>query len=95
MGPGSITCDANSLSIHDKLLERFPLLATAGGYELSLFQRGREDQGFCKLHMPYSPSRLKETADQAIIYVRPLQRNLDSYGQEQDIQSDIQSAEVH
>jgi hypothetical protein len=94
LGPGSITCDVNSLNIHDMLIERFPLLETAGGYELFLFQRGGQDQGFYKLPMPYSPARLKEIAGQAMIYVRPLQRNLESDSQEQDIQSDTQSAEV-
>ena len=76
LGPGSITCDASLSNIHDDLIERFPSLNNAGGYELLLFQRGGDDHGFHRLPMPYSPARLKEVAGQAIIYVRPLQRNL-------------------
>ena len=91
LGPGSVTCDVHALSIHDYLLERFPPLALAGGYELCLFQRGGEDQGFYKLPMPYSPARLKDVAGQAIIYIRPLQRNILSgiQNQEQDVQSEV------
>ena len=91
LGPGSVTCDVHALSIHDYLLERFPPLALAGGYELCLFQRGGEDQGFYKLPMPYSPARLKDVAGQAIIYIRPLQRNIQSgiQNQEQDVQSEV------
>ena len=44
LGPGSAMCDVHALSIHDYLLERFPPLALAGGYELCLFERGGEDQ---------------------------------------------------
>ena len=43
-------------SIHNYVLERFPPLTLAGGYELCLFQRGGDDQGFHKLEMPYSPA---------------------------------------
>ena len=73
------------------LLERFPPLALAGGYELCLFQRRGEDQGLNKLPMPYSPARLKDVAGQAIIYIRPLQRNIPSgiQNQEQDVQSEM------
>ena len=34
LGAGSITLDVNSPSIHDSLLEKFPLPAAAAGYEL-------------------------------------------------------------
>ena len=83
-------CDVHALS-HDYLLERCPPLALAGGYELCLFQRGGENQGLYKLPMPYSPARLKDVASQAIIYIRPLQRNILSgiQNQEQDVQSEV------
>ena len=91
LGPGSVTCDVHALSIHDYLLERFPPLALAGGYELCLFQRGGEDQGLYKLSTPYSPARLKDVAGQAIIYIRPLQRNIPTgiQNQEQHVQSEV------
>lgn len=76
LGPGSITLDVNSPSIHDSLLEKFPLLVAAGGYELLLYQRGGDDQGLHKLPAPYSPARIKEIAGQAQVYIRPLQKNL-------------------
>jgi len=81
----------HALSIHDYLFERFPPLALAGGYEFCLFQRGGEDQGFYKLPTPYSPARLKDVAGQAIIYIRPLQRNIPSgiQNQEQHVQSEV------
>lgn len=91
LGPGSISCDVNAHSIHDYLMERFPPLALAGGYELCLFQRGGEDQGFYKLPMPYSPARLKDVAGQAMIYVRPLQKDIlnEVQNQEQDSQIEV------
>ena len=76
LGPGSITLDINTPSVHEALLDKFPLLQAAGGYELLLYQRGGEEQGFHKLPTPYSPARLKEVAGQAQIYIRPLQKNL-------------------
>ena len=93
LGPGSITCDVHAPSIHNYVLERFPPLTLAGGYELCLSQRGGDDQGFHKLEMPYSPARLKEIAGQATIYVQPLQRNIldEIQTQEQDAQSEVRS----
>ena len=81
----------HALSIHDYLLERFPPLALAGGYELCLFQRGGEDQGLYKLPTRYSPARLKDVAGQAIIYIRSLQTNIPSgiQNQEQHVQSEV------
>lgn len=76
LGPGSIIFDVKATSIHENLTEMFPPLSSVGGYELLLFQRGRENQGFHKLPTPYSPARLKDIAGQANIYVRPLQKNI-------------------
>ena len=62
LGPGSITLDLNgdTLTIHENLLQRFPPLSLAGGYELLLFQRGGDEQGFHKVPTPYTPSSVKE-----------------------------------
>lgn len=94
LGPGSVTCDLHAPSINDRLMERFPSLALAGGYELCLFQRGGEDQGFYKLPMPYSSARLKDIAGQAMIYVRPLQKNIlgETQNQEQDLHLEVRKA---
>ena len=51
--------------------------ASAGGYELLLHQRGGIDQGFHKIPTPHTPSRIKELASQATIYIRPLQMNIE------------------
>lgn len=76
LGPASLTVNYNATSIHGDLLERFPLLNGAGGYELLLYQRGGEEQGFHLLPTPYTPARIKEVAGQANVYIRPLQNNL-------------------
>ena len=65
----------NKNGIHDDLIKRFPLLSLAGGYELLLYQRGI-DQGFHKIPIPHTPPRIKELAEQANIYIRPLQQNI-------------------
>ena len=44
--------------------------------DVLLFQRGGENRGFHKLPTPYSPTRLKDIAGQANIYIRPLQKNI-------------------
>ncbi|XP_028516404.1 uncharacterized protein LOC114575542 [Exaiptasia diaphana] len=78
LGPASITIDLNSSmkNLHACLIERYPLLEAAGGYELLLYQRGGEEQGFHQLPSPYLPSRIKDIAGQSQIYIRPLQKNL-------------------
>lgn len=87
LGPASIICDVNASSVHENLMEKFPLLSSAGGYELLLFQRGGENRGFHKLPTPYSPARLKDIAGQANIQVRPLQKNIQFNAfQEQTVQ---------
>ena len=86
LGPASITCNVNASSVHEILMEKFPLLSSAGGYELLLFQRG-ENRGFHKLPTPYAPARLKDMAGQANIYICPLQNNLQmNECQEQTVQ---------
>lgn len=77
LGPGNITFEMNGSSVHPQLLERFPLLSSAGEYELLLHQRGGIDQEFHKIPTPHTPSRIKELASQATIYIRPLQINIE------------------
>ena len=76
LGPSSITCDVTAATVHTHLTEKYPPLSLAGGYELLLFQRGGENRGFYSLPTPYSPSRLKDIAGQATIYIRPLQKDI-------------------
>lgn len=77
LGPASLVVDLNGESVHEALLERFPVLSSAGGYELLLYQRGGAEQGFHKIPMPHTPSRIRELVGQAQIYIRPLQMNID------------------
>lgn len=53
------------------------MLSSAGEYELLLHQRGGIDQEFHKIPTPHTPSRIKELASQATIYIRPLQINIE------------------
>ena len=76
LGPAHITFEMNGFTVHQKLLERFPSLSSAGGYELLLYQCGGLDQGFHKIPNPQTPSRVKEIACQATVYIRPLQVNI-------------------
>lgn len=54
LGPLTIQIAANDESVQKHLLERFPLLADAGGFELLLYQRGGNDQGFHVINPPHS-----------------------------------------
>jgi len=79
LGDGSITFDMNEGPdyCHSKILEKYPTLAMAGGYELLLHQRGAGDgAGFHPIKPPYTPLRLKDFSGQAKIYIRPLQKDL-------------------
>ena len=58
LGDGSITFEINGGSdyCHSKILEKYPKLAVAGGYELLLHQRGSgDDAGFHPIKPPYTP----------------------------------------
>lgn len=90
LGPASITCDVNAMSIHEYLCDRYRPLSAAGGYEPLLLQRGGEDRGFCKLPPPDTPMKLKDIAGQVHIYIRPLQKNI--YMENQD--ANIEQVEV-
>lgn len=50
LGPSSICCKIEASSVHEYLCERYPALSSVGGYELLIFQRGRETRGFAKCH---------------------------------------------
>lgn len=68
--------EMNGVAIHSQLLERYAKLSSAGSYELLLYQRGGEEQGFHHLPPPHSPSRIKEIANASVVYIRPLQRDI-------------------
>lgn len=76
LGPSTMSFEMNGVAIHSQLLERYPKLSSAGGYELLLYQRGGEEQGFHHLPPPHSPSRIKEIANASVVYIRPLQRDI-------------------
>ena len=78
LGPGTIVFQANgdANNFHETLVGKFPLLSTGGGYELLLYQRGGLQQGFHKIVPPFTPARVKEVSGQAVVYIRPLQKNL-------------------
>ena len=74
LGPSTMSFEMNGVAIHSQLLERYAKLSSAGGYELLLYQRGGEEQGFHHLPPPHSPSRIKEIANASVVYIRPLQK---------------------
>lgn len=76
LGPSTMSFEMNGVAIHSQLLERYAKLSSAGGYELLLYQRGGEEQGFHQLPPPHSPSRIKEIANASVVYIRPLQRDI-------------------
>lgn len=73
LGPANLSLVMDGSSIHQELLNTFPALSSGGGYELLLYQRGGCDQGFHKIPAPYMPSKIKALANQATVYIRPLQ----------------------
>ena len=80
LGDSSITFPAQE-HVYSKILESFPALSKAGGFEICLFQRGGgEDAGFHVINPPLIGTRLKQLAGQAKIYIRPIQRDIDLSG---------------
>ena len=73
LGPASLNVVMDGSSIHQELLNMFSPLSSGGGYELLLYQRGGCDQGFHKIPAPYTASKIKALANQATVYIRPLQ----------------------
>ena len=80
LGPGSVTFQANGdlNYFHQMLMHKFPALSTGGAYELLLHRRGGLQHDFHKISLPYTPARVKEVAAQSQVYIRPLQKNLDT-----------------
>jgi len=76
LGPATISFDMNGSPVHSRLIKRYPKLQNEGGYELLLYQRGGEQQGFHILPTPQTPSRIKEIANAAVVYIRPLQQDI-------------------
>ena len=73
LGPATLNVVMDGSSIHQELLNIFPPLSSGGGYELLLYQREGCDQGFHKIPAPYTASKIKALANQATVYIRPLQ----------------------
>ena len=76
LGPATMSFEMDGSTIHSRLLSRYPKLENSGGYELLLYQRGGEEQGFHQLPGPHTPSRIKEIANASVIYIRPLQLDI-------------------
>ena len=79
--------DRNNL--YGKVMECFPKLADAGGFEFLLFQRGSgEDGGFHVISPPHTSKHVKDVSSQSKIYIRPVQKDLslnsDKVAEEQD-----------
>ena len=85
-GLGPATMDGGTL--HSRLLSRYPKLENAGGYELLLYQRGGEEQGFHHLPGPHTPSRIKEIANASVIYIWPLQLDIQDLNADDTCQSE-------
>jgi hypothetical protein len=87
LGDGTVTfhVDGNISHFHEKVLEAFPKLFSAG-YELFLFDRSGENSSFCHLKSPYLPRKLKEVAGQCKIYIKPLQKELLDSNDKEDIE---------
>lgn len=79
LGPASITMDMEGDQAHciEKILTQYPLLKTAAGYELLLYQRGGDMKGFHRISEPHLPRKLKDLAGQSQIYIRPLENILE------------------
>jgi len=73
LGPAQVIFEVDSPKIQQELMGTYPLLSSGGGYELLLYQRGGSEQGFHKMGLPHTVSRLKSLANQSTIYIRPLQ----------------------
>ena len=69
-----------SFELQDELVHEYPKLANAGGYEL-LQASENGSQELILIEMPrdgYSVEYLQAAVKSAKIYIRPLQRNLDT-----------------
>lgn len=66
--------DCDSAEFNQRVVESFPKLQDAGGYEL--LRVGSKHGQLEVIENGYTPEILKEVVHQAKIYVRPIQRNL-------------------
>ena len=77
LGDKSVTFMSDGNTAYDKILEEFPKLKDAGGFDLMLYQRGGgEDAGFHIINPPHTPSHLKDLCGQSKIYLRPVQKDI-------------------
>ena len=75
LGPATLSI-SDDVSLHGELLKTFPSLSSADGYELLLYQRGGDDKGFNNITTPHTASKVKALANQAVVYIRPLQMDI-------------------
>ena len=70
--------DGNAIHVHGKILETFPALGEAGGYEILRKQEGNTKQLMQIPHPPkgFTVQFLKTALGQAKAFLRPIQRNL-------------------
>lgn len=77
LGDKSITFILDGSPSYATILEHYPKLKDAGGFDLMLFQRGSgEDAGFHVINAPHTPGHLKDLCGQSKIYLRPLQKDI-------------------
>lgn len=76
LGPTKLTLNIDGTSIHSALMNAFPPLANGGGYELLLYERSGGDRGFHTMPTPYTAKKIKDLANQATVYVRPMQKSI-------------------
>ena len=72
----SISLDNDSDDVNYYILEAFPKLKGAGGYELLRASSSRRLELIPTPPDGYTAAYLKDVAQQAKIYIRPIQRNL-------------------
>ena len=71
--------DGYSAELHADLIDAFPKLMDGGGYELLRVSDSGRSKGLEMIPVPsggYTASYLKDVAQQAKIYIRPIQRHL-------------------
>ena len=72
----SLSQTNDSDDVHFYIMEAFPRLKDAGGYELLRATNGRLLEVIPLPPDGYSVAYLKDVAQQAKIYIRPIQKNL-------------------
>ena len=93
LGDSSIKLELNDdrTYLYEKVMECYPKLFDAGGFEFLLFQRGGgEDGGIHVISPPHTSSHLKDICSQAKIYIRPLQKDICLKDDIQNLEQDLQ-----